>query len=281
MSIPPVAWLLVVSTVLAADVASASVDPVADGAGARPLDRFSGSLGGYHVASDTTISARAGVGEYSADGSFSLEDDLGLDQRHPVAIARFEWLTTPTQGLAVEYFGYGRENEISLSRRIVFDGTTYDAFARVRGRIDYDFASVAYRWWYGEAATVYGLGAGVAWYRVETLLEGEASLNDDVVEASTSSSDAAFAPLLVLGWRHAFSDHWRVYADLSGVAKEGGALNGHIVEGAVGVEWFPTRHVGLALEYGHARIKLRREREFYDARLDLVLQGPMLLLRVR
>jgi hypothetical protein len=255
--------------------------PSAEGATLSPLDRYSFSIGGFHFGSDTTISARAGIDEYSADGSFNLEDDLGLDQRHPVAIFRLEYLTTPTQGLWVEYFGYRRENELRLSRQIVFDGTTYDASARVLGRIDYDFVSTAYRWWFGDGATVYGLGAGVAWYKVDTLLEGEASLNDEVVEASTSSSDSAFAPLLVLGWRHAFSEHWRVYADLSGVAKEGGALNGHIVEGAVGIEWFPTRHVGLALEYGHTRIKLRREREYYDARLDLVLQGPMLFVRIR
>jgi hypothetical protein len=267
---------------LAAGLAVAASAPAAAGTGEpRPLDRWSLSAGGFDVASDTTISARAQSGEYGAEGSFNLEDDLGLDDRQPVAHARFEMLTTPSQAISLEWFAYSRENEASLARTIVLDGTTFEASARVRGRIDYDFASAAYRWWFGERSTVWGVGAGIAHYRVATRLEGEASLDGETVRASTSSSDAAFAPLLALGWRHAFSERWRVYADLSGVAKDGGALRGHIVDAAVGVEWFPARRVGVALEYGVTKIRLVRERELVDARLDLALRGPTLFLRLR
>ena len=238
-------------------------------------------MGGFDVASDTTISASAGMGEYTAAGTFSLEDDLGLDDRQPVAHVRFEYATAPKQALWLEYFGYSRRNEARLARSIVHDGRTYEASARVRGELDYVFASAAYRWWYGDGATVWGVGGGLAWYRVDTLLAGEATFEGETVDASTGSSDAAFAPLLMLGWRHAVSDRWRLYADLSGVAKDGGALNGHIVDAAVGVEWLPTRHVGIGLEYGHTDIRLVREREFWDARLDLELTGPTLFLRLR
>ena len=112
-------------------------------------------------------------------------------------------------------------------------------------------------------------------------LAGEASFDGETVQASTRSSDAAFAPMLMLGWRHAFDERWRAYADLSGVAKQGGALHGHIVDAAVGVEWFPWRRFGFALEYGHTEIRLDRDREYWDARLDLTLRGPSLLLRMR
>lgn len=248
-----------------------------------PLDRWSLSVGGLRAVSDTTITARAGVDEYTAEGSFNLEDDLGLDSRQPVAHVRMDVLTTPErgQGLSLEYFGFDRENEVGIERSIVYEGYTYEASARVRGRLDYDFASAAYRWWYGDGATVWGLGAGLAYYRVDTLLEGEATFDGDSVYAATRSSDAAFAPLLALGWRHAFDDRWRVYADLSGVAKEGGALTGHIIDAGVGVEWFPWRRLGVALEYGHTKIRLTREREYWDARLDLTLRGPSLFLRLR
>ncbi len=247
----------------------------------RPLDRLSLSLGGFEADSDTTISARGGTGGFDAAGSFNLEDDLGLDQRQPVVHARLDFLTTADQGVALEYFGYRRENETRISRRIVYEDRTWEASARVHGRMDYDFASAAYRWWFGERSTVYGLGLGVAYYRVDTLLEGEATLDGETVHASTASSDAALAPLLALGWRHAWSEHLRTYADLSGVAKDGGPLEGHIIDAAIGMEWFPARRLGLALEYGHTRIRLTRERDQYDARLDLVLRGPTLFLRIR
>lgn len=54
------------------------------------------------------------------EGAFNLEDDLGLDQREPVLHARLEFMTTPSQGVALEYFGYGRENGAQLARTITY-----------------------------------------------------------------------------------------------------------------------------------------------------------------
>ena len=92
---------------LAALVAAASPPVSADTlpSAPAPLDRWSLSVGGFDVASDTTISASAGMGEYTAAGTFSLEDDLGLDDRQPVAHVRFEYATEPKQALWLEYFG--------------------------------------------------------------------------------------------------------------------------------------------------------------------------------
>src|SRR5688500_268527 len=155
-------------------IAAAAAEP-------DPLDRWSLAIGGFRAVSDTTVSVRAGVDAYRAEGAFNFEDDLGLDSRQPVAHVRFDVLTTPGRGqaLSLDYFGFDREHEVRIDRSIVYDGYTYDAFARVRGRLDYDFASATYRWWLGEGATVWGVGAGLAYYKVDTLLEGEASFDGD------------------------------------------------------------------------------------------------------
>lgn len=276
--------LLLVASGAAAGPQDPPVDqpvPADEPASLRPLDRVSFWLGGFQARSDTTISAKARYGDYSAAGRFNLEDDLGMDQRSPVSHARLDFLVGDSQGFRLEYFGYHRSNSRTLAREIEFDGEVYRAEAGIRGEFDYDFASADYRWWFGQGATAYGLGLGVAAYRVQTLLAAEASFQDDSVEASTRSSDHAFAPLLALGWRHGFNQHLRVYADLSGVAKGGGDLSGHIVDAAVGIEWFPFRRLGLAVEYGATRIRLDRERGLVDARLDLELRGPSLFLRLR
>jgi hypothetical protein len=156
----------------------------------------------------------------------------------------------------------------------------FEAEASLRGQFDYDFSSFAHRSWFGQGATVWGLGLGAAHYRVETRLDAGITVDGNSAGASARSSDAAIAPLLALGWRHAFSDHLRVYADLSGVAK-GGGLSGHIVDAAAGLEWFPSRRIGVAAEYGATDIRLERDGDVVDARLDLRLRGPTLFLRVR
>jgi hypothetical protein len=245
------------------------------------LDRVSVWAGAFLATSDTTVTASARAGDYSASGRFNLERDLGLDDARPVGHARIEWLVGHSQGFALEVFGFERSNRVSLSRDIEYDGQVYRASASVAAGLDYRFSSAAYRWWMGRQDTVWGLGLGVAHYRVETWLEAEASLDDASIGARSASDDAALAPLLALGWRHAVSPRLRLYADASGVAKDGGPLQGHIMDAAIGLEWFPTRRLGLAAEYGATHVRLDRRRDAVDARLDLKLRGPSLFLRLR
>ncbi|MHB1273730.1 MAG: hypothetical protein ACYCZD_13365 [Rhodanobacter sp.] len=87
--------------------------------------------------------------------------------------------------------------------------------------------------------------------------------------------------MLQLGWRHAFSDRWRMYFDASGVKKNGGRLSGHIYNAALGTEWYPRPNLGLGAEYGYTRIVLHQHRHSYDANLDMKLHGPSVFLRLR
>ena len=270
------------ATLLAAVLAASGT---AAAAAPRPLDDWSLSLGGFDTYSDTTLWARGESGDYSASGRINLERDLGLGSRQPVSKARLDVLVGDRHGFGLEYFAFDRGNAVRLARDIDYQGRTYAAAAELRARFDYDFASAAWRWWAGEDDTAWGLGLGLAQYRVRTLFEGEASIDDASVDGRVASDDRAFAPLLSLGWRHAVNDRLRLYAEIAGVAKNGGRLNGHIIDTAVGVEWFAFNRLGLALEYGGTQIRLNRQRAGeagrLDARLDLKLRGPSLLLRLR
>ena len=122
-----------------------------------------------------------------------------------------------------------------------------------------------------------GVGLGGTRYQVGLGLDGSATLLGQTESATVHWSDNAVAPLLTLGYKHAFSDSLRVYANASGVRKNGGVLAGHIVDARVGVEWFPWRNVGLGAEYGRTRIDLKRDAQHYDAKLDIdgVLVAPL------
>lgn len=264
-----------------AEVAQPEATPAPRREVSPALDRLSLSAGAFLARSDTTISASTSFEGRQAAGRFNLERDLGLDDGRPVAHARLEALVGESQGFALEVYGFERRNGLSLARDIEYDGRLYEARAAVQGGLDYRFASAAWRWWLGEGDQVVGIGLGLAHYRVQSFLAGEASLDGERVAARTESDDAALAPLLALGWRRAVSPGVRLYADLSGVAKDGGPLQGHILHAAVGLDWFPTRHLGLAAEYGGTHIRLDRQRDLLDARLDLKLRGPSLFLRLR
>lgn len=244
------------------------------------LDRVSIWLGGYDAHTQTTIGANDANNLYS--GHFSMEDDLGFKDRKSVPRARLDFLIGDSQGFSLDYYSVNRSNVQSLSRGISYAGNNYDAAATIRGKLNFDFGSAAWRWWFGHGNDVFGVGLGGAYYQVHASISGQASVNGETVgEASSSTGDGAWAPMLQLGWRHAFNDRWRMYVDAAGVKKNGGRLSGHIVNAALGVEWLPWQHVSIGAEYGYSRVVLRQHKQTYDASLDMRLDGPSLFVRFR
>jgi hypothetical protein len=256
---------------LAGTAASAQQSPA--------LDRVSLWLGGYYSNNDTDLSAH-GRGPYAGiDGKLNFEDDLGLKKHSLDPRVRADFLLGDSQGFSFDYYQIHRDRSASYERPIPALGT--DVGAHIRGRVNYDFGSASYKWWFGQASDVFGVGLGAAYYKVDFSVRGTAHAGDQSASASASYDDSAWAPMLTLGWRHAFDEQWRMYADVSGVKKNGGDLNGHIWNASLGVEWFPWRNVGLALEYSASRLHLNKDYHDATAKLDLKSDGPALYLRAR
>jgi len=106
-----------------------------------------------------------------------------------------------------------------------------------------------------------------AYYQADLDTMARGSLDGVSGTASDSRSDNAIAPLLEVGVRTALSDNVRLYAEASGVKKNGGNINGHIYNGNVGVEWFPFKNVGIGADYGITKIQLYRDSANYEANL--------------
>ncbi|NII11705.1 hypothetical protein [Oleiagrimonas sp. C23AA] len=243
------------------------------------LDRVSLWLGGYDARSDTTLHARDQ--NDVLNGDLNLEKDLGFKDRDWSPRARLDVLIGDSQGFSFDYYRYNRSSSGALDRAISYDGNTYDAHANVDGRLKFDFGSAAYRWWIGKGNDTFGIGIGAGYYKVRASMRGDATV-DGITQAAESSTDAdAWAPLLQLGWRHAFNDHWRMYFDASGVKKNGGKLYGHIYNASLGVQWFATEHFGISAEYGINRIRLHQEHDTYRDSLNLKLDGPSVFATFR
>ena len=243
------------------------------------LDRVSIWLGGYYANTETEIGARDRSGQLS--GHVSLEDDLGFRDTKTVPRARVDFLLGDHQGFSFDYYSIDRSHGRSISRDLDFDGNVYPASARVDGKLDFNFGSAAYRWWFGQGNDVFGLGVGAAYYEVDARVSGQASLDGETAQASAGARETAWAPMLQAGWRHAFTHNLRMYLDASGVRKNGGNLSGHIYNAALGLEWCPLTNLGIGAEYGYSRIRLDQNHSAYQADLDMRLKGPSLFLRLR
>lgn len=239
------------------------------------LDRVSVWLGGY----------RADV-----DGHASFRDDeRGLDTgeqkvlsgRKTVDRARLDLVIMESQGISVDYFRVRENQARGATGSFTADGVTYDAAADVALDTQFDVGNFSYRWWFGGADNVFGLGVGAAYYRMDATLNARASLGPLNYTTIDRTNESGWAPLVTLGWRWRLSDAVRLYVDASGSRKNGDELSGSITNAAVGLEYFPWRHVGVGLEYGATRIRLKRDEDGSESRIRLSMHGPAAYLRLR
>jgi len=264
---------------LLAPMALAAGPALAAEAHSPALDRVNISLGGYYANIDTRIGASSNAMQQAA--TFGLENDLGFSDHKAVPRVRIDVLGGSHQGLSLDFYSVNRSQQRTLSQAISYRGNTYQASARLRGALDFDFGSAAWRWWFGKGSNAFGVGLGAAYYRVDAAFSGEATMDGQTAEAASGTQERAWAPMLQLGWHHAFSDQWRMYLDASGVRKNGGRLSGHIYNAALGVAWYPWRNLGLGAEYGYSRTVLDQRKSRYTARLDMKLDGPSVFVKLR
>ncbi|QWT18511.1 porin family protein [Bacillus sp. NP157] len=243
------------------------------------LDNISLWVGGYYTNNDTTIGAKTPT--LNSSGDVNLEDDLNFKKHKTVPRVRLDFLIGEHQGFAFDWYEVNRSQSKTLSDQINFLGQPIDATARVKGDLKFSFGSAAYKWWFGTGDDVFGVGLGAAYYKVHASIYGSATINGDTEQQGASTNLDAWAPNLQLGWRHAFNDQWRMYINASGVKKNGGPLNGHIYDTAIGLEWFPWQNVGFGAEYAYTRIKLNQDKSRYDLDLDMKLNGPAAYVRFR
>lgn len=268
----PLSALLAVA--LASAAAGAAADPAA------PLDRMSISAGAFYAEPDIQVNATTEFGR--------IESGKQKGDHTTLPRARAELLIGDRHGIALDYLRYDKRYNPTLSGDTVIDGETFSGTASFNGKLRLDLTRLSYKWWFGEGNDVFGVGLGAAYYRAKVggtatgVVEG--TINGVPVSRTAtgtdSTSDSAYAPVLELGWRHSFSPEVRMFADASGVRKSSGKVTGHIYSGAVGVEWFVMKNVGLVLDYGIQRIDIRRD-STRDSDVRIKLIGPSAFVKAR
>ncbi|MES2583413.1 MAG: hypothetical protein V4627_11905 [Pseudomonadota bacterium] len=252
--------------------ASAAFTP-ASAAPSDALDPFSISIGAYIVNPSANVSVNTPYGSAST----------GDVSSHEVQVPRLkaDFLLGDRQGFALDYYGFNRQYSDTLNRSFAAGDSEVNFTGNIHANVGLDLANASYRWWFGQGADVIGVGVGAAYYRIRFGVDGFAATNIDNASgyANAHYSASTFAPLVQLGWRHAFSPHARLYVDLSGIEKSGGNLNGHIYNAAIGGEWYFAKKIGVGVEYSATRVKIRVDGN--NERLDLRMNGPTVFLKAR
>jgi hypothetical protein len=244
------------------------------------LDRASIAAGAFNA--EPKISA----GVQREDGYLSTGEQEG--SRVTLPRVKADVLIGDSHGISFDYYRFDKSYDTSVAGSTVRNGQTITGSGAANAKLELDLAQLAYKWWIGSGSDVFGIGLGAGYYRAKIGGEATGTVSTTIgpltetrtFSGSDSASESAFAPLLELGYRHAFSPNLRFVADVSGVKKNGGRLNGHIYSGTAGVEWFFTKNVGLVADYGIQKIQLGRDGD-RRADLNVKLTGPSAYIKVR
>ncbi len=244
-----------------------------------PLDRVSLSLGAFYP----TVDARVQASSPDVLGTnVNFQRDLGLDKQQTLPNFRLDFLVFESQGFSISGYEYSRHAATSLARDITFDGNSYDTSAFVEARLRLQTVNGSWHWWFAPSASdVFGVGLGAAYYDLKGTIDGSVTVNGGSASGRGEAEGSAVAPLLTLGWRHAFSDRLRAYADFSGVRKPSGTLTGHLLNGNLGVEYYPWQNAGFALEYNANNLDLKADKDTWVGRARIHFYGPAAFVRLR
>jgi hypothetical protein len=241
------------------------------------LDRVSIAAGGFYVEPKLSFDADTRYGHVATPE--------GDGDRTTLPRIKAEMLIGDSHGLSFDYFRYHKSYSPEFSGSTVVDGRNVTGVANADAKLELDLAKLSYKFWMGHGNDVFGLGLGAAYYRAAydgrgTATASATGLASQTIDFSGHDSESAFAPLVEVAWRHAFSPELRMVAEASGIKKNGGRINGHIYGGSVGLEWYPWQNIGLMVDYGTQKIALNRDAE-RDASLNVRLTGPSAYLKVR
>lgn len=246
----------------------------------RPLDRVRIAIGPF--AKDNDLRLRIDDPAGALGDEFSGRRDLGLDggSRETFREVALSW--DREHQIHARRFAFVEEGAGRLATTVRIGDDVWPLGAEATGRLRVVVESVGHTWFpvSGERQA-FGVGLGMVRYSVEGRIDGRVEttgLGDDL---SLGFEESAWAPQLGVEWVAVAGEYWRVGMAAAWVRRPGGSVSGHAFGASARVEWFPTRHVGLALRWQHNDLDLEVDRRGVTGQLRFSTRGPLILATLR
>lgn len=204
-------------------------------------DRFSLSLGGFLLATDTEVRVD---GTAQSGTEFDVEEELGFNDTDRFRVDAY-WRFRPRHKLRFMYFDTRRNASRRIDRDIVFGDTTYRVDTQVEAGFDTTVAEVAYEYAFLQRES-YELAATIGLHNLRFDLSMSAAGRTDAARSATASG-----PLPVFGLRGIWRLTDKLYVDAQAQYFEISfdPYDGRVEDYNASIVWQAFEHAGLGLGY--------------------------------
>lgn len=245
-----------------------------------PLDGFRFAAGAYF--SDNDLSIRADGSDDIPGTHVDFQRDLGFDDSETAVTWQADVAFFDRHQISAFGYGYDSDAERTLSADFDIDDETFRADAAFAGDLDIRILGLAYTWYFhhGER-NAFGVGLGAVRYELDSGLAASIDINGTVETATAAIDEDAWAPMIRAEYVQVLSPHWRLSVEAAAVRKPSGSVSGTAIDAGVGVEWYPWRHLGVAVRYNYHDIDLDLDKSSYSGEINVENRGPQVLATLR
>jgi len=235
-------------------------------------------VGAFFAARDLSLSAAGIVGVSTR--SVDFDSETGLDDTSDLFMTEFGWDFGKKWGLAFQHFRSSRNAQRVLSGDIDWEGVTYEAGVDVKAHSSMKITRLFFsRHVWDKGPHDLRLGAGLHWIDTSVSISGVATLDDMSREFQANVVSAAFPfPDIGAWYRYSLSDRWLVHARVDWLSASTEDYAGGIWNGAVGVDFGLSKHLGFGLAYQFFEISGTVKEDTWRGELHSRYEGFMLSL---
>ena len=246
-------------------------------------DRFTLNLGSFI----TTFNTNASASGEEASGGVDLEEDLGLKPDIGEVRLTGQYRFARKHALTFGYWRSSRSSESTLERDVEWNDAVFPVGVTIGAESKFDNLKLGYAYSFVNNGTVdFNASIGITALKFDIALEGEAWVTtpegEERFEQARREEDL-IAPVPVVGLAVEWAMRPRLF--LRGGVEFFKAnyqeYTGELIDGIVGVDWFPWQHVGFGAAYNYVDVTVTREGDvIQELKFDYKYDGAFVYLRL-
>jgi hypothetical protein len=231
-------------------------------AGDPLTDRFSLSLGGFLLNTDTEVRVD---GESSQGTVIDLENEFGFDDIDRFRVDGY-WRITPRQKIRVMYFDTKRTETTTIQDEIVFQDEIYAINTDIESTFETTVAELAYEFAFLRGDN-YEVGASIGIHNLKFTLGLDVTGNN--VNLSESRTAEANGPLPMIGlngtWKINDKFYFQALAQFFKISYD--PYDGRLTDFNASIVWQAFQHVGFGVGYNDFTTRVDVDGDNFQGRL--------------